>query len=311
MTDYLQDSARSSLQPPPFATWSSTPAASAPLAPRSSAASLASALNELLGGIQAERLPHLEALRVRLQEVHAGNELAELQHCLKMVHDCASTLDVLSARAGGAAAEEFLQQVGQLAEATHHLTIVGGGFLQRHQPVSSIARAVCMGLKLESAALHERLQQGRRWLHDMEQDVIERRSSTSAEVIQMALRELARRGGMLQERLHQVDRLCGHARSALELAEQFYALRSALCDGLQRRVRPRSRRLHEVLRPLLQAGAEAPQPAVLMAVVEARHELQVVLNEAGADMMRLRAFDRELAAHLSEMGQALRPAATE
>jgi hypothetical protein len=310
MTDYLQDSARPPLNPPPFSAWSAGPAMpEPPLAPRSSAAALASSLNELLAGIAARRIPHLDALRIRLQEVHAGTELAELQHCLKIVQDSAGGLDVLSARAGGEAADEFLRQVAALAENTHQLTLVGGSFLQRNQPVSSVARAVCMGLKLESAALAERILQGMRWLHEMEQDVIERRGSATAEVSQLALRELARRGGVLQERLHRMDRLCGHARSALELAEQFYALRSALCDTLQRRVRPRSRRLHEVLRPLLGVDAKPPQPAELMAVVDARHDLEVVLTEAGADMGRLRAYDRELTVHLFEMGRALQPAA--
>ncbi|MEJ5990671.1 hypothetical protein WG902_11780 [Ramlibacter sp. PS3R-8] len=310
MTDYLQDSARPPLNPPPFSAWSSGPVTQeASLPPRSSAAALASSLNELLAGIAARRIPHLEALRYRLQEVHAGTELAQLQHCLKMVQDSASAVDVLSARAGGEEADQFMQQVAALAENTHQLTFVGGSFLQRNQPVSSVARAVCMGLKLETEALMERVQQGMRWLHDMEQDVMERRDSATAEVSQEALRELARRGSVLQERLRQVDRLCGHARSALELAEQFYAQRAALCDMLQRRVRPRSRRLHEVLRPLLQADARTPQSAELMAVVESRHELQVVLTEAGADMAALRAFDRELVAHLDEMEQALQPAA--
>jgi hypothetical protein len=308
MTDYLPDSARPPLSP--YSAWSSGPAtADTPLAPRSSAAALASSLNELLAGIAARRIPHLDALRCRLQEVHAGTELAELQHCLKIVQDSASGLDVLSARASGDAADEFMQQVASIAENTHQLTLVGGSFLQRNQPVSSVARAVCMGLKLESAALDERVQQGMRWLHDMEHDVIERRTSATAEVSHVALRELARRGGILQERLQQVDRLCGHARSALELAEQFYALRAALCDMLQRRVRPRSRRLHEVLRPLLELGARTPQAPELMAVVEAQHELQVVLTEAGADMARLRAYDRELTAHLAQMARALDPAA--
>lgn len=308
MTDHLQDSARPPLSPPPFSAWSSGPVASeAPLAARSSAAALASSLNELLAGIAARRVPHLDALRCRLQEVHAGTELAELQHCLKIVHDSASALDVLSARASGPEAVQFTEQVALVAETTHQLSLVGGSFLQRNQPASSVARAVCMGLKLECEALSERVRQGQRWLHDMEQDVIERRASATAEVSQLAFHELARRGGMLQERLQRVDRLCGHARSALELAEQFYALRSSLCDMLQRRVRPRSRRLHEVLRPLLQEDA-APQAAELMAVVDARHELQVVLTEAGADMVRLRTLDRELLAHLLEMGRALQPA---
>lgn len=310
MTDYLPDSARPPLHPPPYSSWSAGPAAAeAPLAPRTSAAALASSLNELLAGIAARRIPHLDALRCRLQEVHAGTELAELQHCLKIVQDSASGLDVLSARASGEPAEQFMQQVASLAENTHQLTLVGGSFLQRNQPVSSVARAVCMGLKLESAALGERVQQGMRWLQEMEQDVIERRNAATAEVSQLALRELARRGGVLQDRLRQVDALCGHARSALELAEQFYALRAALCDMLQRRVRPRSRRLHEVLRPLLQLDARPPQAAELMAVVDAQHELQVVLTEAGADMGRLRACDGELMAHLTEMGRALQPAA--
>lgn len=310
MTDYLQDSARPPLNPPPFSAWSSGPVVpDAPLAPRISAAALASSLNELLAGIAARRIPHLDALRCRLQEVHAGTELAELQHCLKIVQDSAGGLDVLSARGGGDAADAFLQQVAALAENTHQLTLVGGNFLQRNQPASSVARAVCMGLKLESAALAERVMQGMRWLHEMEQDVIERRGAATAEVSQLALRELARRGGVLQERLRLMDRLCGHARSALELAEQFYALRAALCDMLQRRVRPRSRRLHEVLRPLLCSEGRPPQAAELMAVVDARHDLEVVLTEAGADMVRLRAFDRELTAHLAEMGRALQPAA--
>lgn len=308
MTDYLQDSARPPLNPPPFSAWSSGPVTQeASLTPRSSAAALASSLNQLLAGIAARRIPHLDALRYQLEEVHAGTELAELQHCLQIVQDSASGVDVLSARAGGEEADQFMQQVAALAENTHQLTLIGGSFLRRNQPISSVARAVCMGLKLESAALMERVQQGMRWLHDMAQDVIDRRNSATAEVSQVALRELARRGGVLQERLHQVDRLCGHARSALELAEQFYAQRAALCDMLQRRVRPRSRRLHEVLRPLLQADARPPQSAELMAVVEARHELQVVLTEIGADMARLRAFDSELTAHLAEMGRALQP----
>ena len=309
MTDYLPDSAHAPLLPPPYSAWSSGPgAADAPLAPRTSAAALASSLNELLAGIAARRVPHLDALRCRLQEVHAGTELAELQHCLKIVQDSASALDVLAARASGKDAEHFMQQVASLAETTHQLTLVGGGFLQRNQPVSSVARAVCMGLKLESIALAERVQQGTRWMHQMEQDLAERRTAATAQVSQMALSELGRRGVMLQERLQRVDRLCGHARGALELAEQFYALRAALCDMLQRRVRPRSRRLHETLRPLLQAEARAPLGAELMAVVEAQHDLQVVLTEAGADLARLRAYDGELTAHLVQMGRALQPA---
>ena len=310
MTDHLQDSALPPLTRPPYSAWSCGPVTQeASLTPRSSAAALAARLNELLAGVAARRIPHLDALRCRLQEVHAGTELAELQHCLKIVQDCASAVDVLSARAGGEEADQFMEQVAALAETTHQLTLVGGSFLQRNQPLSSEGRAVCMGLKLETATLMERVQQGMRWLHDMAQDVMERRNSATAEVSQEAFRELARRAGVLQKRLLHVDGLCGHARSALELAEQFYAQRAALCDMLKRRLRPRSRQLHEVLRPLLQFGARPPQSAELMAVVEALHELQVVLTEVGADMGRLRAFDRELTAHLDEMARALQPAA--
>ena len=315
MTDYLPDSAQAPLQPPPYSAWSAGPVdidadidAEAPPAPRISAAALASSLNELLAGIAARRVPHLDALRCRLQDEHAGNELAELQYCLKMVQDSASDLDVLSARAAGAEAERFMQQVDTLAEAMHQLTHVGGSFLQRNQPASSVARAVCMGLKIETAALDDSLRQGMGWLHELAQDVIERHAAATAEVSQLALRELARRGGVLKERLDELDSLCGHARSVQELAEQFYALRAALCDNLQRRVRPRSRGLHEVLRPLLQGDGRAPQAAELMAVVDAQHALQVVLTEAGADLGHLRAYERKLMAHLTGMGSLLQPA---
>lgn len=319
MTDYLPDSARAPLQPPPYSAWSAGPVgidtdidadidAEAPPAPRISAAALASSLNELLAGIAARRVPHLDALRCRLQDEHAGNELAELQYCLKMVQDGASGLDVLSARGTGAEAESFMEQVGTLAEAMHQLTLVGGSFLQRNQPASSVARAVCMGLKIETAALDERLRQGMGWLHELAKDVVERHSAATAEVSQLALRELARRGGVLKERLDELDSLCGHARNVLELAEQFYALRAALCETLQRRVRPRSRGLHEVLRPLLQGDGRAPQAAELMAVVDAQHALQVVLTEAGADLAHLRAYERKLMAHLTGMGSLLQPA---
>src|SRR5215207_6472246 len=133
MTDHLQDSARPPLTPPPFSAWSSGPLASEPpLARRTSAAALASSLNQLLAGIAARRIPHLDALRCRLQEVHAGTELVELQHCLKIVQDSASALDVLSARASGADGEQFTQQVALVAETTHQLSLVGGSFLQRN-----------------------------------------------------------------------------------------------------------------------------------------------------------------------------------
>lgn len=276
-----------------------------PAGQRQTAASLIRAVTELMDLITRKRVPRMESLRVRLQMSNGSRDLAELEQALHGLHASASALDVLAARSGSAAAPQFDQQSQAFAHCANRLWTGGAAVLERHTVDTPVSRLLWIDLMLEARALDRRVREGMRWLVDVEHDLQARRGAGPPEVAQRALHELARRSQSLRDRLQRVHSLVAHARSVHAGCEQLVDLRAALCHALREQVGPGTTRLQEAMRPLAAAvaGAAELQPRELVAVVDARHELQVALTQAGAQVIRLQGCEQEVASQLAWLGQ--------
>jgi len=272
-------------------------------APRPAAA-LAADVHELLESMARKRVPRLDAVRKRLQDSLPAPHTGPIEQTLQGLHDAIGTVDFMAGRSGGDRAGEFVRQGGALAGALSGLRTELAAFLQRETVGLPVARFVWADLVMESASLRKRVRQGAHWLAEMSHDLLTRRRGGHSEVAQLAIGELARRGMVMHERLQEVHRLCGQARSAHAVSERLAAERSALDDTLHLRVLPACGGFDDALQPLLHAaGYRALVPTELIVAVEAGHELQVVLMQACAQIERLSAVHQELLAELAVLEQ--------
>ena len=318
MTDFMPESAWSEAPPAPSRDfWESTrPApiqehqASRPSAraQRRPAAALASDVHELLESMARKRVPRLEGVRQRLQQARAVLDLGPLALALEALHAASNGLDFRAARgAVDAPAVPLVEQGETLAGAAREAAERVAGFLERDASGGAVARLMWIDLVLESGSLHKRVRQGAHWLAEMDQDLIARRKLPNTPVTTQAIEALARRAHAMHERLQAVHRLCGHARRVHSLSEQLAGERAALCVTLQASVLPACTALEEALDPLLHAAARrALVPSELMGAIEARHELQVALTRAAAQIARLRSGDEDLGAQLAHMEEKAR-----
>jgi hypothetical protein len=247
----------------------------------------------------------MEALRVRLQMSNGSRDLAELEDALHALHSAAAALDVLAVRNGPEAAPQFDQQSLAFAHAANRLWTSGAAVLARHTVDTPVSRLLWIDLMLEAKALDRRVRQGVRWLADVEHDLHAKRGSSTADVAHRALNELARRSQSLRERLQRVHGLVAHARTVHVECERLVENRASLCETLREKVGPCTTRLQEAMRPLAAAavGESELQPKELVAVIDARHELQVALTQAGAQVIRLQGCEQEVASQLAWLGQ--------
>ena len=312
MTDSPSESTMSglsSLTPQTF--WVAT--SPSPIAPKptrvvtvlpaqSSAASLAAATHHLLDSMVSKRLPRIDKLRRQLQQSGLGAGLAEIDVAVRGLQDVVEALDFLGGRSGGEKAGEFVLQGAAFGTASERLTALAASFAERNTTEGPVVRLLWIELVLESRSLHKRVRQGAHWMAQLDRDLRVRRSAASSDVTQRALGELTRRAQALHERLQTVHRLCGHVRTVHGVCEQIATLRSELATTLNERVLPARLQLHEALQPLLEAAAYRPLvPEELMAAIEARHQLQVALTQAAAEVVRLLASRDELASLLAAM----------
>lgn len=321
MTDFHPESTWSDPTPPPPSEdfWeSSRPApiqehnASRPSAraQRRPAAALAADVSELLESMGRKRVPRLEAVRARVQRARAAMALDALETALHSLHAGTSAMDFLAGRSGGERATEFLRQGEALVEASRRMALQGVEWLERQASEAPVARLVWIDLMLESGSLRKRVRQAAHWLAEMDQDLVSRRKGPNTEVTLRAIEELARRGVGMHERLQNVHRLCAQARTVHLQCEQLAAEREALCRTVHGLVLPACGQLEDALQPLLQAAAyRGLVPTELVGAIDAHHSLQVVLTQAGAQIVRLNAGEQELAAQLALMQErALRAA---
>jgi hypothetical protein len=308
MTDFMPESAWSDLRAhsiPDFCESTQPRPLSEPGAPKlparaqgRPAAALAADLHELLEAMARKRVPRVQALRARLGQAHAGLEVAELAQALQALHAATSALDLLAARAASGEGGPFVRQAEALLAADASLSDRVSSFLQREAAGGPVARLLRIELVLESSSLHKRVQQGLKWLAEMQSDLVTRRNATASEITLVALETLGHRAETMLERLQDVHRLCRDARGVHSLCEQLAgeraALRSSLLAG-----QAAGERLAAALRPLLQAAARRPlMPAELIAAIDAHHELQVALTQAAAQVERLQASEQELMVQL-------------
>ena len=273
---------------------------------RRPAAGLAADVNELLESMARKRVPRLDAVRARVAQARAAMQIEALEDAVQTLHASTTALDFLGSR-GGETAAEFVRQGQALVGASTALRHLAAAFVQRHASEAPVTRLVWIDLALESSSLQKRTRQAARWLAEMDQDLVTRRRASTSEVTSRAIEELARRAQAMHTRVQAVHRLCSHARTVHLVCEQLGEERTAVCTTLQDKVGPASWRLEQELRPLLEAGAyRALVPTELIAAIDARHELQVVLTQAGAQIIRLHEGDAELASHLSWMEQKAR-----
>lgn len=306
MTDMSPESSLSgfaSLVPQGF--WSPTEEASAPKpaatgSPQKSAASLASAAQHLLDSMVRKRVPRMETLRRQLQSAGCGPSLEHIAAAIQQLHSAMAALDFLAGRSGGEAATDFARQGVVVATASEHLQGLASAFAEHHATQGPVSRLLWIELVLESASLQKRVRQGAHWLAQMDRELHARRQAATAEVTHRALEELGRRGRALHERLQTVHRLCGHARSVHVLCEQLAGQRTGLCAALQDKIRPAGTQLQGALQPLLEAVAYRPLvPEELMAAIEARHRMQVLLTQARAEVALVQSASQEIASHLT------------
>jgi hypothetical protein len=316
MTDYLPESSWSesahphsrdfweSTRPAPFQEHRLTRPSSR--VHRRPAGALAADVNELLESMARKRVPRLDAVRARLAQARAGMRLEPIEDAVHTLHASTTALDFLGSRSGETAAD-FVRQAEALVGASTALRHLGAAFVQRHASEAPVTRLIWIDLALESGSLQKRVRQAARWLAEMDQDLVTRRRASTSDVSSRAIEELARRAQAMHTRVQAVHRLCSHARSVHLVCEQLGQEREALCTTLHDKVAPAGWHLEQELRPLLEVGGyRALVPTELMAAIDARHELQVVLTQAGAQIIRLQEGDAELGAQLSWMEQKAR-----
>jgi hypothetical protein len=315
MTDFMPESAWAEVPPPPSQDfWESTQPA--PVLARQEegkrrqrrpAAALGSDVNALLESMGRKRVPRLDAVRVRLQMARSGLQVGTVEYGLQALHDATTRLDFLAGRSGGEKGPLFMQQCGALVEATEAVQTLSAEFLTQHVSRGAVARLLWIEVVIESDSLQKRVRQAARWLAEMDQDLVARRNQATSDVMVRGIEELARRAHQMHERLQTVHRLCGHARSVHKLCEQLQGERTALCTTLQDKVLPSIDRLRHLLEPLLEAAAyRALVPTELIEAIDGRHELQVLLTQAGAQILRLKSGDQELASQLAWMEEKAR-----
>jgi hypothetical protein len=310
MTDFMPESAwapstrhgpdfRESTCPAPVQELASAPPPRR--AVRRPAAALAADMHALLESMARKRVPRLDALRRRLRSARADLAAAPLAQGLDALRAATTALDFLAGRSGGERAADFLRQGTAFTAAARGLSDLATAFGERQAIAVPVARLVWIELVLQSGSLHRHVQQGARWLAEMDRDLQQRRPLAGSAVAS-AIDALARRGQAMRERLQAVHRLCGHARRAHALCEQLAGEWAALGAALQSRVLPACRSLTEALQPLLEAASyRALVPEELIAVIDARHALQVELTQAGARLSALDADEQELACELAAM----------
>ena len=278
---------------------------------RRPAPALAADINELLESMARKRVPRLDGVRERLQQVRTAGPLTEVEDALHALHAATAGIDFMAGRSAGERAAEFLRQGTVLADAIRILTPRLTEFLQREAVGAPVSRLVWIDLVMESGSLRKRVRQAAQWLAEMDHDLLQRRRGSNNDVTLRAMEELARRGIGMHERLQSVHRLCNQARAVHGLSERMAAERAALWTTLQDRVLPACRRLDEAVQPLLHAASyRALVPTELIGAVDACHDLQVELTQAAAQIVRLQGSDLELARELAQMedrARRLRP----
>lgn len=263
------------------------------------AAGLAADLYELLDSMSRRRVPRVQALRARLRQAQAGLQVTELAAALQALHAATSALDLLAARAASGEGGAFVLQGEALLAADATLSERVSSLLHREAADGPVARLLWIDLVLESSSLHRRVRQGLKWLAEMQNDLVTRRDAATAVVALAAIETLGRRAETMLQRLQDVHRLCRGARRVHSLCEQLAGERAAL-RGTLLAGQAAGERLAAALRPLLQAALRRPlMPAELIAAIDARHELQVALTQAAAQLERLQASEQELASLLA------------
>lgn len=316
MTDFMPESAWAEPAANPSADFweSSRPApiqehrASRPSvrAQRRPAAAIGTDVHELLESMARKRVPRLDAVRRRLQQSRGSLDLSGMEPALQALQAATTALDFMAAR-GDALVPAFVRQGEAIAAAVGALAEAVVPFLERHANEGAISRLMWIDLVIESGSLHKRVRQGAHWLAEMDQDLVARRKQPNTPVTTRAIDALARRAHAMHERLQAVHRLCRQARRVHALSEQRAADQSALCSILHGKVQPACGMLQEALEPLLLAAVNRVLvPTELIAAIDARHELQVALAQAAAQIERLREHDRELGAQLAAMEEKTR-----
>lgn len=294
--------------------WESTRAAvladpETALVPGHSASGLLAGVQQLIERAMRKRVPRIDALQLRLQQATQGGDLQALVQALRGLDQEASRLDVLAARSGGDAADALARQCVAVTAAANHLWTIEAQVLTREAAVTQVARLLWIELLLEAAALDKRVRRGTQWLAEVHQDLAGRRALATLVVTHRALDELARRARELHDRLHVLRSLCSRARGVHARCEALADDRAALCRRLADQVRAGSTRLQESMQPLVRATDSAQISAAdLVGVVDARHELQVALAQAGAQAARVEAHEQELARDLALLAQAVQGA---
>lgn len=316
MTDFMSMPSAASSKPSaladplrrPSRTGSLRAAAHSIATPTRSASSLAAAAQQLLQGLTGKRVPRLATLRQRLQDAEATWDVRELERTLQALQDAAVAVELLPARGRAFPVAQFRRQAGTVGAAARRLATLSLHFVGRHAADAAVTHLLWMELLMESRSVDKQARQGLHWLRDMEQELATRRAAATAPVSQQALQELARRREALEDRLHLVQGVCGAARAARALGDQVQAHRTALCHLMQDELRPASLDLQHRLQTLLEAvAARAPEPAELLAAIEARHDVEVAVTRVIAELHHLQALQEELATQMAWMEQKSRP----
>lgn len=317
MTDFLMDSAwtepessggadfRETTRPAPIqAHRASRPSRRAQRRP---AAALAANVKELLDSMTRKRVPRLDAVRMRLQQARPVLPLTAIEDALHALHAATTALDFLAGRSGGERSREFLRQGEALGMHGQRLVTRVGEFREREAVLGPMDRLTWIDLVMESASLRKRVRQGAHWLAEMDQDLLFRRRAANTDVTMVAIDELARRAMTMHARLHAVHLLCSQARKVHAASEQLAAERSALSATLHDRVLPAVAALEDAVQPLLHAAAyRALVPTELVGAIDACHELQVMLTQAAAQIVRLHEMEQGLVAQLAQVQEKVR-----
>lgn len=213
------------------------------------------------------------------------------------------------ARARGKEKDAVSEFSGQVQAAQTALAAVAGHAQTLQQRATAQAQAIeraMLDLAVEFQALDKIVDQGARWLADMQSQLKARHADASDEAARAAVKADAARCETLVRRLKVLRGVGGAARQAHEQFRAAAASRAALVATLEQVQAQEGKAWQARIAPLVAEGK--PGALSLEGPTEAQQALLARLAQAAAGAQHLAAQEESLAADVARLGQQLQAA---
>jgi hypothetical protein len=162
-------------------------------------------------------------------------------------------------------------------------------------------------VEVECQALEKIIDQGGRWLQDMQAQLKTRRAGAMDAQSQQQIKDDAARCEILVARLKLLRDVIDVGQRVHQQAQAAAAGRALMLQMLQRTLAPEIKTWHVRLWTLASAAAEGkPPPPNLEGPLDTHQELQLLVKQVATDSADLQAKEQALAATLVALGQQLK-----